>query len=146
MLAFIFGGISPFEMLVVGVVAILLFGSKLPSVARSAGKSLTEFKRGMQDLQHEFSSAMNEAEKASTSAAEGTQARLPADTLHDDSLPDGAYDNYHGDPDEEEPEACDSEVARLEGEHQEGDQDEEHDNDQEAAEVPAEPEPTKADA
>lgn len=108
MLAFIFGGIGPSEMLVIGVVAVLLFGSKLPSVARSAGKSLTEFKRGMQDLQHEFSSAMSEADRAAATAAEGTQARLPGDGVRDDSLGDEVYDDdYDG-------YQCDSEVALAE--------------------------------
>lgn len=38
---------GPFEMAVVGVIAVILFGSRLPSVARSMGKSLTEFKKGI---------------------------------------------------------------------------------------------------
>lgn len=45
------------ELMIIGVVAVLLFGSKLPSVARSLGKSMSEFKRGMQDLQNEFHQA-----------------------------------------------------------------------------------------
>ena len=99
MLAFLPGGIGMTEMLVVGVVAVLLFGSRLPSVARSLGKSMTEFRRGMQDLQTEFNSAMHEAETAATTPATGTQARLPADVAHDDSMSDEAYDRY--DPSED---------------------------------------------
>lgn len=49
--------LSPVELMIIGVVAVLLFGSKLPNVARSLGKSMTEFKRGMQDLQNEFHQA-----------------------------------------------------------------------------------------
>ena len=64
MLAFL--GLSPMEVLIVGVVAVLLFGGRLPMVARSAGKSLTEFRRGLQDLQDEFRDAMREAEAAAT--------------------------------------------------------------------------------
>ncbi|MGH7140069.1 MAG: twin-arginine translocase TatA/TatE family subunit [Pirellulales bacterium] len=45
------------ELMIIGVVAVLLFGSKLPSVARSLGKSMSEFKKGMQDLQNEFHQA-----------------------------------------------------------------------------------------
>jgi len=44
-------------MLIVGAVALLLFGNRLPSVARSLGKSLTEFKKGMQGIQDEFNDA-----------------------------------------------------------------------------------------
>ncbi len=40
---------GPFEMLVIGIVAILLFGRRLPEVARSLGRGLTEFKRGLRD-------------------------------------------------------------------------------------------------
>jgi len=39
--------IGPGEMLLLGIVALLLFGSKLPEVGRTIGKGLGEFKRGM---------------------------------------------------------------------------------------------------
>jgi sec-independent protein translocase protein TatA len=44
-------GLNPMEMMIVAGVALLLFGNKLPSVARSLGKSMTEFKKGMTDIQ-----------------------------------------------------------------------------------------------
>jgi sec-independent protein translocase protein TatA len=44
-------GIGTPELLICGLVAVLLFGSRLPSVARSLGKSLNEFKRGMRDIE-----------------------------------------------------------------------------------------------
>lgn len=50
-------GLSPVEIMVVGVVAVLLFGSNLPKVARSMGKSMSEFKKGMHDLQDELRNA-----------------------------------------------------------------------------------------
>jgi sec-independent protein translocase protein TatA len=50
-------GLSPVELVVVGVVAVLLFGSKLPSVARSLGKSMSEFRKGMHELQDELRNA-----------------------------------------------------------------------------------------
>lgn len=59
-------GLNPTEMIVIGVVAVLLFGSKLPSVARSLGKSMMEFKKGMTDLQDEFHSAANTAHSAAS--------------------------------------------------------------------------------
>ena len=51
-------GIGPLEMVVVGIVAVLLFGSRLPSVARSLGKSMTEFKKGMREFESEMHSTV----------------------------------------------------------------------------------------
>lgn len=41
------------EMIIVLVVLLLLFGSRLPSIMRSLGKSATEFKKGMNDFSDE---------------------------------------------------------------------------------------------
>lgn len=38
------------EWLIIGVVMLLLFGSRLPSVARSIGDAMREFKKGMHDI------------------------------------------------------------------------------------------------
>lgn len=57
-------GIGPAQMLIVGVIALLLFGSRLPEVARSLGRSLTEFKRGMQGVQDEFNDAVYAGQSA----------------------------------------------------------------------------------
>lgn len=117
-------GLSPSEMLIVGVVAILLFGSRLPSVARSLGKSVTEFRRGMNDLQHEFRSAMNEADEAARSPVAGAQGRLsgPAAVAHqdsssrDDGASDTVYDTREPIPAEEDAaEEAVADVDRREG-------------------------------
>lgn len=52
-------GIGPMEMVIVGIVAVLLFGSRLPSVARSLGKSMTEFKKGMREFEDEMRSEVH---------------------------------------------------------------------------------------
>jgi sec-independent protein translocase protein TatA len=53
-------GLNPSELMIVGVVAVLLFGSRLPSVARSMGKSLIEFKKGMRGIEDELNDAVRE--------------------------------------------------------------------------------------
>jgi len=39
------------EWIVILVVALLIFGKRLPDIARSVGKSLTEFKKGVREAQ-----------------------------------------------------------------------------------------------
>ena len=43
--------LGPWEMAIVGIVAVLLFGKKLPEVMRSLGKSYNEFRKGLSDIQ-----------------------------------------------------------------------------------------------
>lgn len=40
-------GVGHTELLVVAFVGLLLFGNRLPSLMRSMGQSVTEFKRGL---------------------------------------------------------------------------------------------------
>ena len=57
-------GLGPFEMVGIGVVAVLLFGSKLPDFARKLGGSYREFRRGLNDVQQQFRVAEQEAKKS----------------------------------------------------------------------------------
>ena len=42
------------EMIVIGIVALLLFGPRLPMVMRSLGKGIVEFKKGLRDTEDEI--------------------------------------------------------------------------------------------
>lgn len=42
-------GISIWQLLIVLAIVMLLFGTRLPMIARSLGQSITEFKKGVQD-------------------------------------------------------------------------------------------------
>jgi sec-independent protein translocase protein TatA len=42
------------ELIIVGIVAILLFGKRLPEVAKSLGHSYREFRKGLSDIQSSF--------------------------------------------------------------------------------------------
>jgi sec-independent protein translocase protein TatA len=51
-------GLGPTEMVIVAAIAVLLFGSRLPEVARSMGKSVVEFKKGLRGVEQEVNSAI----------------------------------------------------------------------------------------
>lgn len=42
-------GLGPMELCIVGAVALLLFGNRLPSVCRSLGQSMFELKKGLNE-------------------------------------------------------------------------------------------------
>ncbi len=44
-LGFIFGNANPWELMILGMIALLLFGKRLPEVAKSLGKGIVEFKK-----------------------------------------------------------------------------------------------------
>lgn len=48
--------LNHWEIIAIVAVGLLLFGSRLPSIARSVGKSITEFKKGVKDVQAEATS------------------------------------------------------------------------------------------
>jgi len=44
------------EWIIILIIALLLFGRRLPSVMRSMGKGVSEFKRGLRDVEDEIQS------------------------------------------------------------------------------------------
>jgi sec-independent protein translocase protein TatA len=48
---------GPVELIIVGVVVLLLFGNRLPSVMRSLGRGVIEFKKGVQGIEDDANSS-----------------------------------------------------------------------------------------
>lgn len=79
------------EMLMLLILAVLLFGKNLPDVARSVGKTFSDFKRGLQGIESEFrnvtrdvSDATNISGTASTSKAKTKTATANTDDNEED--------------------------------------------------------------
>ena len=53
------GGLSPFHWLILLAVVFLLFGNRLPSVMRSLGQGVVEFKKGLQGIEDDVKNAAN---------------------------------------------------------------------------------------
>ena len=49
------------EWLLIGLVAVLLFGRRLPEVGRNLGKALVEFKKGMRGVKDEVDETIDKA-------------------------------------------------------------------------------------
>ena len=52
-----FGMPGHLELLIIAGLALLLFGHRLPSLMRSAGRSVVEFKKGVQGIEDDIDSA-----------------------------------------------------------------------------------------
>ncbi|QEH33177.1 twin arginine translocase protein A [Aquisphaera giovannonii] len=52
-----FQNLGTTELIIVGFVSLLIFGNRLPSVMRSLGKSVTEFKKGVAGIEDEIDQA-----------------------------------------------------------------------------------------
>jgi len=56
----IFQSIGPWELVIIAVVALLIFGRRLPEVGRSLGKGIVEFKKGLRDTEDHLRNAGSE--------------------------------------------------------------------------------------
>lgn len=78
-------GLGTTELIIVAVVVLLLFGSRLPSVMRSLGRGVVEFKKGVSGIEDDVdqagkkpeSSKLHEEGPASQAEKVNTDASAP---------------------------------------------------------------------
>jgi len=68
------------ELIIVGIIALLLFGKRLPDVARSLGKGIVEFKKGVQGIE-------DEVERATYNTDTSASRPLPTDESEEVDAP-----------------------------------------------------------
>ncbi len=61
---------GPFELVIILIIAVLLFGRRLPEIARGLGKSLTEFKKGVHEIEETKDDLVSEVTKVKDEVAE----------------------------------------------------------------------------
>ncbi len=71
------GSIGPMELLVIAGLGVLIFGHRLPKVARSLGRGITEFKKGLKDV-HEKVDVTGDIEAAGAEDAGDERPRRAA--------------------------------------------------------------------
>lgn len=73
-----FNNIGPLEIAIILGVGLLLFGRRLPEVGRSLGRSIVEFKRGLNSVGDEIDTASKSPAKSELPSSDSrTVARSP---------------------------------------------------------------------
>jgi sec-independent protein translocase protein TatA len=73
------------EWMVILIIGLLIFGRRLPEVARGLGKSVNEFKKGMRDFQDSANEVVQDVNKIKTEVANDVAAEVKDATGPDDS-------------------------------------------------------------
>ncbi len=71
-------GMGMQELVIVGIIAVLLFGRRLPEVAKSLGSSYREFRKGLSDLQSQIDLSDTRSSSSSYSSPSSSTSQGPA--------------------------------------------------------------------
>lgn len=73
-LGFFLGNANPMELMILGLIALLLFGKRLPEVAKSLGKGIVEFKKGLSGVEEEIRNGSSNNSSSNRSSARRPEA------------------------------------------------------------------------
>jgi sec-independent protein translocase protein TatA len=75
------GPLGGWELVIIAVVGLLIFGKRLPEVGRSLGKGIVEFKKGLQGIEDDVNSpgSQRKIDRDTTSHMAKPDTREPSD-------------------------------------------------------------------
>ena len=80
-------GLGPLELAALALVFLLLFGNRLPSVMRSLGRGVVEFKKGVSGVEDEIQQVGQDKETPRSTNSESGERKGEAEHVHSDAAP-----------------------------------------------------------
>jgi sec-independent protein translocase protein TatA len=79
-------GIESTEMIILFVVALLLFGKRLPEVAKTVGKGVADFKKGLAGIDDHLRTSVHAPYQSSPTSSSAPPPSRPAPLEHRESI------------------------------------------------------------
>jgi len=74
-------GLGPAELVIIAIVAVLLFGSRLPKLMYSLGNGLVQFKKGLQGVDEDIRDVGRDMKRVSKDVAKDLEDQLASTDL-----------------------------------------------------------------